>query len=415
MEKVMQSFTDEQKGIKEYYLCDVLQYGKRFPMGTWIYFDVVDYNAAAIVTKAMIEDVLKWSEEDVVRKLNSKTFTDNKLGGMFDSVFNRSTYAAINNAYPEKYKPWQFANVPNSYWTKETAAEATMWLIEEKLKWSEEELLKKLSTKTFYDNGLRGMLNAVFVNSPYAAIDNAYPGKYKPWQFEHAPKSYWMKETAVEATIWLIEEKLKWSEEDVVKKLSTKTFKDNKLGGMLDSVLNSSPYAAIDNAYPGKYKPWQFEHAPNSYWTKEAAVEATIWLIEEKLKWSDEDVVKKLSQKTFYDNGLRGMLTRVFANSPYAAINNAYPGKYKPWQFEHVPKSYWTKETAVEATIWLIEEKLKWSEEDIVKKLSQKTFYDNGLRGMLTQVFVNSPYAAINNAYPGKYAKSDFYGYRNKV
>ena len=34
---------------------------------------------------------------------------------------------------------------------------------------------------------------------------------------------------------------------------------------------------------------------------------------------------------------------------------------------------------------------------------------------MLTQVFVNSPYAAINNAYPGKYAKSDFYGYRNKV
>ena len=80
-----------------------------------------------------------------------------------------------------------------------------------------------------------------------------------------------------------------------------------------------------------------------------------------------------------------------------------------------MPKSYWTKETAVEATIWLIEEKLKCSEEDNVKKLSQKTFYDNGLRGMLTQVFVNSPYAAINNAYPGKYAKSDFYGYRNKV
>ena len=253
MEKVMQSFTDEQKGIKEYYLCDVLQYGKRFPMGTWIYFDVVDYNAAAIVTKAMIEDVLKWSEEDVVRKLNSKTFTDNKLGGMFDSVFNRSTYAAINNAYPGKYKPWQFANVPNSYWTKETAAEATMWLIEEKLKWSEEELLKKLSTKTFYDNGLRGMLNAVFVNSPYAAIDNAYPGKYKPWQFEHAPKSYWMKETAVEATIWLIEEKLKWSEEDVVKKLSQKIFYDNGLRGMLARVFDGSPYAAINNAYPGKY------------------------------------------------------------------------------------------------------------------------------------------------------------------
>ena len=249
----MQSFTDEQKGIKEYYLCDVLQYGKRFPMGTWIYFDVVDYNAAAIVTKAMIEDVLKWSEEDVVKKLGTKTFKDNGLKGMLTNVFDGSSYAAINNAYPGKYKPWQFEHVTRSYWTKERAVEATIWLIEEKLKWSEEELLKKLSTKTFYDNGLRGMLNAVFVNSPYAAIDNAYPGKYKPWQFANVPLSYWTKETAAEATKWFIEEKLKWSEEDVVKKLSQKIFYDNGLRGMLARVFDGSPYAAINNAYPGKY------------------------------------------------------------------------------------------------------------------------------------------------------------------
>ena len=253
MEKVMQSFTDEQKGIKEYYLCDVLQYGKRFQSGTWIYFDVVDYNAAAIVTKSMIEDVLKWSEEELLKKLSAKTFKDNKLIGMLDQVFDGSPYAAINNAYPDKYKPWQFAKVPLSYWTKETAAEATRWFIEEKLKWSEEDVVKKLSRKTFKDNKLGGMLDSVLNSSPYAAIDNAYPGKYKPWQFEHAPKSYWTKETAVEATIWLIEEKLKWSEEDVVKKLSQKTFYDNGLRGMLTQVFANSPYAAINNAYPGKY------------------------------------------------------------------------------------------------------------------------------------------------------------------
>ena len=103
MEKVMQSFTDEQKGIREYYLSDVLQYGKRFQSGTWIYFDVVDYNAAAIVTKAMIEDVLKWSEEELLKKLSTKTFKDNKLIGMLDQVFDGSPYAAINNAYPGKY------------------------------------------------------------------------------------------------------------------------------------------------------------------------------------------------------------------------------------------------------------------------------------------------------------------------
>ena len=109
------------------------------------------------------------------------------------------------------------------------------------------------------------------------------------------------------------------------------------------------------------------------------------------------------------------MINNVYNNSPYSAINNVYPGKYKPWQFANVPNSYWTKETAAEATRWLIEEKLKWSEEELLKKLSTKTFYDNGLIGMLNNVFDSSPYAAINNAYPGKYVKSDFYGYRNKV
>ena len=327
MEKVMQSFTDVQKGIKEYYLCDVLQYGKRFPMGTWIYFDVVDYNAAAIVTKVMIEDVLKWSEEELLKKLSQKTFYDNRLRGML-KIFDCSPYAAINNAYPDKYKPWQFANVPNSYWTKETAAEATRWLIEEKLKWSEEDVLKKLRQKTFHDNMLSGMLMRIFKDSPYLAMNATYPGKYKPWQFAYVPNSYWTKESAIKATKWLIEEKLKWSEEELFKGLSIKIFRKYGLSGMINNVYNNSPYSAINSAYPDKYKPWQFPNVPLSYWNNETAAEATKWLIEEKLKWSEEDVVKKLSQKIFYDNGLRGMLARVFDGSPYAAINNAYPGKY---------------------------------------------------------------------------------------
>ena len=409
----MQSFTDEQKGIKEYYLCDVLQYGKRFPMGTWIYFDVVDYNAAAIVTKAMIEDVLKWSEEELLKKLSQKTFYDNRLRGML-KIFDCSPYAAINNAYPDKYKPWQFAKVPLSYWTKETAAEATKWFIEEKLKWTEEDVVRRLNTKTFYDNRLRGMLK-IFDCSPYAAINNAYPDKYKPWQFAKVPLSYWTKETAAEATKWLIEEKLKWSEDTLLENLSARIFIENGLRGMLNAVFVNSPYAAINNAYPGKYKPWQFAYVPNSYWTKETAIKATKWLIEEKLKWSEEELFKGLSIKVFIKYGLSGMILQVYNDSPYSAINSAYPDKYKPWQFTNVPLSYWNNETAAEATKWLIEEKLKWSEDTLLENLSARIFIENGLSGMLHTVFANSPYVAINNAYPGKYVKSDFCGYRNKV
>ena len=184
---------------------------------------------------------------------------------------------------------------------------------------------------------------------------------------------------------------------------------------MLMRIFKDSPYLAMNATYPGKYKPWQFAYVPNSYWTKETGIKATKWLIEEKLKWSEEELFKGLSIKVFRKYGLSGMIHHVYNNSPYSAINSAYPDKYKPWQFPNVPLSYWNNETAAEATKWLIEEKLKWSEDTLLENLSARIFIKNGLSGMLHAVFANSPYAAINNAYPGKYVKSDFYGYRNKV
>ena len=121
-----------------------------------------------------------------------------------------------------------------------------------------------------------------------------------------------------------------------------------------------------------------------------------------------------MTQKSFFENGLSGMLELVFNSSPYEAINGAYPGKYKPWQLTRVPNSYWTLEKGIEATKWLIEEKLKWTDEEVAEKLRRKTFLDNKLSGMLVQVFNNSPYEAINSAYPGKYVKTDFFRYCNK-
>ena len=171
------------KGIREYYLEDVLRFGKRFPSGCWKYFDKINYEDAAIVTRIMIEEVLQWSEEEMFEKLTHKTFSDNKLSGMLQIVFNNSPYEAINSAYPGKYKPWQFEYVPNSYWTLEKGIEATKWLIEEKLKWTGEEVSGKLTHKSFFENGLSGMLMLVFNCSPYEAINSAYPGKYVKTDF----------------------------------------------------------------------------------------------------------------------------------------------------------------------------------------------------------------------------------------
>ena len=392
--------------ISKYYLEEVLAKGKQFPKDIWNYNS--KYDNAKVVTKTLIEKVLKWSDEDVRKKLSVNIFRKNSLIRMLTILFNGSPYGAIENAYPGKFKQWELPSVPKNFWNMETAKEATIWLIEEKLKWSDDDIKQNLSLNIFKENSLDGMLFILFNNSPYFAIENAYPGKFKPWEFSKVPNNFWNLKTASEATIWLIEEKLKWSDDDIKQNLSLKIFKENSLVGMLDVLFNGSPYLAIENAYPGKFKPWEFTQVPNHFWNLKTASEATTWLIEEKLKWSDEDVRKKISASIFKKNLLGGMLTILFNNSPYLAIENAYPGKFKPWELPSVQKKIWNMETAKEATMWLIEEKLKWSDEDVRRNLSKNTFKESSLVRMLDVLFNGSPYFAIENAYPGKFKSWEF-------
>ena len=276
----------------------------------------------------------------------------------------------------------------------DNAKEVTKTLIEKVLKWSDDEIKRKLSANIFIQNSLYGMLVILFNGSPYLAIENAYPGKFKPWELPCVSNSFWNLKTAKEATIWLIEEKLKWNDDDIKEKLSANTFIKNSLTSII-SLFNGSPYFAIENAYPGKFKSWEFSKVPKNFWNMETAKKATMWLIEEKLKWSDEDVRRNLSQNTFKENSLRGMLAILFNESPYRAIENAYPGKFKPWELPSVPKKFWNLETAKEATIWLIEEKLKWSDEDVKKKLTLNTFKENSLKSMLNYLFNIDPHQPV--------------------
>ena len=303
--------------ISKYYLEEVLAKGKQFPKDIWNYNS--KYDNAKVVTKTLIEKVLKWSDDEIKRKLSANIFIQNSLYGMLVILFNGSPYLAIENAYPGKFKPWELPCVSNSFWNLKTAKEATIWLIEEKLKWNDDDIKEKLSANTFIKNSLTSIIS-LFNGSPYFAIENAYPGKFKSWEFSKVPKNFWNMETAKEATMWLIEEKLKWSDEDVRRNLSQNTFKENSLRGMLAILFNESPYRAIDNAYPGKFKPWEFKRIPNNFWNLKTAREATIWLIEEKLKWSDEDVKEKLTLNTFKENSLKSMLNYLFNIDPHQPV-----------------------------------------------------------------------------------------------
>lgn len=234
------------------------------------------------------------------------------------------------------------------------------------------------------------------------------------------PDGYWRngdsKKNATKCTKYLVEEILGYSDKELKENCTKEMFVKNKLGGMLQYYFKNSPYNAINNAYPGKFKEWEFKYVPMGYWRdKENAINAIKWMIEEKLKYSDKELKENLTYNTFRSYGLAGMMQHCFNNSPYNAINSAYPGKFKEWEFKYVPMYYWkNKENGVKATKWMIEEKLSLSEKEIKEKLSAKLFIDNGLHGMLHHCFNNSPYEAINYAYPNKYRKTDFKNYKKR-
>lgn len=231
------------------------------------------------------------------------------------------------------------------------------------------------------------------------------------------PNGTWMRpdslENAKKCIKYLIEDKLKFTDEEIKNSISIIFYARFKLAGMLRMCFNNSPYSAINIIYPNRFKPWEFAFVAKNYWkSEESCITATKWLVEEKLHLSDKELKNNLSFALFKYNNLKGMLTCHFNNSPFEAINLAYPNKFKPWEFTRCSKKYWTKETAVEATRWLVEEKLHLSDDEIKENLSNRLSIDNGLGGMIHIIYNYSLFNAINEAYPNKFKKEDFKNYK---
>lgn len=145
---------------------------------------------------------------------------------------------------------------------------------------------------------------------------------------------------------------------------------------MIQKFFQASPIKAIMTAYPGKFKEWEFPCVPSNFWTFENACKATKWMIEEKLQWNEEDIITKLTNKTFKDNGLISIIDKYKIRD---LIDKIYPGKIKPWEYSVLPKEFWTMEMATEATRWLIEKKLGWSKEYALKNLRKYHFKEYGI------------------------------------
>jgi hypothetical protein len=251
----------------------------------------------------------------------------------------------------------------------------TRYLVEEVLRVPiDGQLPRRVTQAVFNAHGLSGVLGYAFRGAPWEALESAYPGRFHPWEFRKSPTNYWQgsegRARAIRATRWLFETRLRWSDADIRERCHVQTFYDHGVGGMLATVFGASPWKALEAAYPGRFRPWELAMTSTDFWAgPEAgahAVRAVRWLIEERLGWTEEQVRRQLTRSVFARHGLGGLLGIRYGASPWKALEEAYPGRYRPWQLTKSPQAYWRgragRERAVVATRWLIEERLQWDD-----------------------------------------------------
>lgn|GEM_PF-1762204 len=303
---------------------------------------------------------------------------------------------------------------------------AVVWFLVHILDIRKEEIPRKISFEIFYKFGLQYYLWVFFNNSPYRAINYAYPGQFSPYEMLRVPNGYWGSEgkagwgrrRAIKALKKALES-TGYPPELYPKIASYRFFVEMRLTAPLNKFFGWSQYAYLDAAFPGKYKPWEMNFSPKGFFEKrENIVSAVKWMVEEKMNIPMEELTvyevwemridKKITKEIFSFYGLREVLAR-YNNSPGKVLKDVYPEKFLPWSFPC--KEKWKgeegKRLAAQATKWVIEEYAGIS--PLSSEIGYRFFTENGLHGMITSRslgFNSSPKAALINAYP--HLKSSF-------
>ncbi|WP_258166045.1 hypothetical protein [Bacillus sp. MYb209] len=146
---------------------------------------------------------------------------------------------------------------------------------------------------------------------------------------------------------WTIEEKLKLTDEEVKRHYNRSWMKKHRLSTPLMLYWDNSPYAMIQELYPDKFQEWEFANTPRNFWTKEKGLEVLKWVIEEKEKLSDSELIEVYDIEWIRKNSLSTPLNKHWGNNPFQYLNELYPGKFQEWKFRRVRKGYWNKTTAL--------------------------------------------------------------------
>jgi hypothetical protein len=193
-----------------------------------------DEQAQVIAIRYMVNRILTKDP----RNITNENFADNRLQVLIN-YYNGSLFEAVSKAFPElNIKAWEMAVTPRYFYKKRKNREdAVRWLVA-KLGKDPRDMIRE----DFLDNKQGGLITHYFKSSPYRAVSETYPELgIRPWEMAATPQGvYGKKKNRGDAVRWLVA-KLKKNPRDVTKE----DFYENRLGGLLTSYFNGSPFEAM--------------------------------------------------------------------------------------------------------------------------------------------------------------------------
>lgn len=193
----------------------------------------------------------KLTREQICKKVNYNYLKQFQLGGA-RRAFDSNIYELITYCFPEfDIKRWELNKVPNGYWKNvEFKREFMLWVAEkEGINLKSVSDLSRITAKLIQSYGGSKVIDDITV---FEAIKLIAETDVREWQVIKMPA--WTGQKVKEAVRWMVEEKLGWTHDEVVEKISAKVFYAHGLGGMLCKYCNHSPIRALQIAYPGEYK-----------------------------------------------------------------------------------------------------------------------------------------------------------------
>ncbi len=326
-------------------------------------------------------------------KVGPSELFNRKIGSVFKPFFP-SYREVLTAAFPElDLQPFQFKNLPASYWQGEDGKRRT----QEAIKWRFEVDLQQPRVEPLeYREWLRG-LGFQQVLSKYniyggvtygykrasEAVVDTYPElNLRPWEFKTIYQGEEGNNIMRQATRWLVEERLGLSVDDpqfdkALKDVRAQHFMEAGIGSYVTGSKEKRKYKLgggshlklLDEVY-ADLSPKVFSEFSKNSWRGEEGVQRSIDRTRELVEVvlgidpSDPDFRAKVTavkKESFLDNDLGGMLSTLHGKTASRAIVAAYPElDIKEWE-THVPSGFWQTDNHANvgrALRWLIEERL---------------------------------------------------------